>query len=181
MEDADIADTIEAMKVAREHLPVGYPETIVCYRKTHEFLLSASAPPEADGSTTMLAACIPVVEADETVYVREVQARPEGFDRSIPVGEDPNAVPALLIVFSDRLGLRDWRLLSYGITDEGNLDWLGSIHDQKLTAPEVTEILGLLDEVYPMGDLISERDTLLWWLQANDYHVLAHRRIMEGS
>lgn len=178
MEDADINDTIVHMKVAREHLPVGYPETIVCYRKTREFLLSASAPPGADGSTVMLAACIPVVEADETVYVREVQARPEGFDRTIPIGEDPTAVPAILIVFSDRLGLRDWRLLSYGISDEGHLEWLDN---DNLTAPEVTEILSLLDEVYCMGDLSSEREELLWSLQANGYHMLAHRRIMEGQ
>lgn len=178
MEDADITDTIVAMKHAREHLPVGYPETIVCYRKSHEFLLSASAPPDADGSTVLLAACIPVVEADETVYVREVNARPEGFDRSIPIGEDPTAVPAILLVFSDRAGLRDWRLLSYGITDSGHLKWLDN---PNLTAPEVTQILDLLDEVYPMGDLRSERDDLLWALQANDYRVFAHRRIMEGT
>lgn len=178
MEDADIQDTIASLKLAREHLPVGYPETIICYRKTHEFLLSASAPPDADGSTVMLAVCIPVVEADETVYVREVQARPEGFDRTIPVGEDPSAVPAILLVFSDRLGLRDWRLLSYGISDAGHLEWLDT---DNLTAPEVTEILSLLDEVYAMGDLRSERDELLWGLQANGYHMLAHRRIMEGS
>ncbi len=178
MEDADIRDTIDGIKVGREHIPVGYPETIMLYRKTREFLMAASAPPDADGSTVMLSACIPVVAADEAVYVREVHARPEGFDRSIPIGEDPTAVPAILIVFSDRLGLRDWRLLSYGISDEGHVEWLDP---EGLTAPEVTEILGLLDEVYPMGDLRSERDDLLWALSANDYHVTAHRRIMEGS
>ena len=176
MEDHDITEVISGLKLARERLPVGYPETIICYRNPHQYLLSASAPPDADGSTVLLAACIPAVGADEAVYVREVQARPEGFDRSIPIGEDPNAVNAILTVFSDRLGLRDWRLHSYGITDQGHLEWGAN---ENLTAPEVTEILGLLDEVYPLGDLSSERDELLWILQTNDYRVMAHRRLME--
>lgn len=178
MEDADIQHMVAGIKAGREYLPVGYLETIMCYRKTHEFLLAASAPPDADGSTVLLSACIPVVEADAAVYVREVQARPEGFDRTIPVGEDPSAVPAVLIVFSDRLGLRDWRLFPYGISDEDHLEWIDT---DNLTAPEVTQILGLLDEVYPLGDLSSEREELLWTLSANDYHVTAHRRIMEGT
>lgn len=179
MEEPDIQEFVTELKKLRQLVNIGTAdETIVCYREPGEFLLAAMAPPDADGSTMMLAVCIAVVNAKEAVYVKEVHARPEGFDRSIPIGEDPSAVPALLMVFSDRAGLRDWRLFSYGISDAGDLEWTDI---ECLTAPEVTDVLRLLDEVYDLGDLRSERRDLLFRLQTNDYKVLADRRILEET
>lgn len=175
METLEQDEVIERLKLDRESWPVPLNESIICY-DDGKFLVSATAPAEAELPLVLLGACIPGVFADEAIYVLDGHARSKDADQSVPISEDPTACSALVVVFSDREGLLEWRLVPYGTTDGGKLEWADP---WGLTTPEVDDVCILLSEVYALGDLRSECNDLLFRLTANDYKVVAHTRILE--
>lgn len=171
----DQEEVVDKFKQIRETWSSGILEGILC-RRDGLFLASITAPRDAVAPEVMLSACIPALYADEAVYTSEAYARPSGADQSIPIDEDPSATPALLIVFSDREGLRNWRLCPYGVEDDGRVSWKDPAD---VTSPEVDSVMALIDKVYGLGDLRDEREDQLARLTSNAYRVVAHRRILE--
>lgn len=171
----DQTKIVETLKLARSTIPLGLQEQILCARD-EKFLVSVLAPRDAELSHVLLGGCIPAFYADEAVYVVDSQFRPEGADRSIPIDQDPTAVPALLVVFSDRSGLRTWQLCPYGISDEGAVAWL-----ENDLVPDVEECLELFNEVYALGDCRDESVSHLHRMQTNGYNVVASRSVLEGT
>jgi hypothetical protein len=148
--------------------PVPYPPHLICYDGETTVGQIATSTGDPQSLAAMLSA-IPVLHADYAILsMQSVVREASGPPMDVPLGQDPNALPAMLTVAAARNG-QDVSVDAFTTDDAGDLTWCPGLW----YSPLPNLLVGAMHEVFDAEIPNSVGDFVIW-MQLNKFAIKVH-------